>query len=126
MGSSSVIFAFLEDGTLEVHGTLAAVVRRFEAAEVEAGAVHFYDDSGTYLEPFFAHPRRHVGLLGWFGRRGRSDAYELRPNPAADQESFAIALYETITLVPNQWFASKDQLKSELSTRGVPVEYQPW
>jgi hypothetical protein len=121
-----VIFAFLEDGTLEVHGSREEVIRRFEAADVESGAVNFYDESGTYLEASFARPRRLVRLLGWLGWRSRRDAYELRPNPAADQESFAIALYETISVLPNEWFSSVEQIKSELSGRGVAVEYQPW
>lgn len=121
-----MIFAFLEDGTLRILASSAEVTDQFEAADVESGAVLFYDETGTYLEPRFAVARRHAGFLGWLGWRVAGDAYELHPNAAADQDSFAIALYETMTLAPNEWFASMEQLKSELATRGVPVEYQPW
>jgi hypothetical protein len=121
-----LIFAFLDDGTLQVHGSVAAVTGRFEGADVESGAVQFYDETGTFLEPRFSMARRKARFLGWLGWRSAGDAYELHPNPAADPDSFAIALYETITLAPNPWFASMEQLKSELATRGVSVEYQPW
>ena len=125
-GASRVIFAFLEDGTLQILASVAAVAGEFEAADVESGAVQFYDESGTYLEPRFSVARGTVRFLGWLGWPGAGNAYELHPNPAADQDSFAIALYETITLVPNEWFANMEQLKSELASRGVAVEYQPW
>lgn len=121
-----MIFAFLEDGTLQVHGSVVEATGQFEAADAESGAVQFYDESGTYLEPRFSVARGTVRFLGWLGWQGAGHAYELHPNPAADPDSFAIALYETITLAPNEWFASMEQLKSELASRGVAVEYQPW
>jgi hypothetical protein len=54
-----------------------------------------------------------------------SGTYELVEDRAAEEDSFALALFETQLLEPNPWFASIDQLKSALSAKGVTVEYQP-
>ena len=116
-----MIFAFLEDGTLQILETEAEAQREFEGIDVESGTVRFYDESGVYLEPRFTVPNRRgktFGLLSWV----ESGAYELVPNPNAQQDSFALALYETAVLQPNRWFASLDELKLALAARGVDVE----
>jgi len=107
-----MIFAFVEDGTLRVFGTAAEAVREYEAIDVESGAVRFYDEDGGVLQPRFTTPNRRV----------RSAAYELVPNPGADEDPIALALYETQSLWPNPWFQSLEQLKATLAAKGVAVE----
>lgn len=119
-----MIFAFVEDGTLEVHENLLAVQQEHEGIDVENGAVHFYDATGTYLEPRFTTPNRKGKILGPFGWVA-SGVFELVANSQAEQDSFAIALYETSSLRPNRWFTSLEQLKAELSSTGVVVEFVP-
>jgi hypothetical protein len=46
-----VIFAFVEDGSVEIKRDLAEVRRDFEAIDVENFVVAFYDENGTPLEP---------------------------------------------------------------------------
>jgi hypothetical protein len=119
-----VIFAFLEDGTLQIYETAAEAIRDHEGIDVESGTVRFYDENGAYLEPRFSVPNRRgkfFGLFGWVS----SGVYELVASPRASEDSFALALYETAALVPNRWFASVEQLKTELAARGVEVEYRP-
>jgi hypothetical protein len=119
-----MIFAFLEDGTLEVHEDLIAVQRAYEGVDVENEVVRFYDESGTYLEPQFIVPNRRgktLGIFGWVS----SGIFKLVANPQAPQDSFALALYETATLTPNRWFATLEHLKSELAKKGVAVELLP-
>lgn len=118
-----MIFAFIEDGTLEVHENLASVQREFEGVDVEEQVVRFYNESGVYLEPKFMVPNRRgkiLGLIGWV----TSGVFELVPNANAPQDSFALALAETNSLAPNPWFESLEQLKGELSARGVSVIFQ--
>lgn len=120
----TMIFAFVEDGTLEVHADLASVQRQFEGVDVESGVVHFYDVNGVYLSPHFIVPNQRgksFGLFPWVV----SGVFELVPNPSANQDSFALALYETQSLAPNPWFANLDVLKAELAGRGVAVEFDP-
>lgn len=115
-----MVFAFLEDGTLEVHATPLAATRQYEGIDVESGVVRFYDESGTYLEPRFTTPNRQgktLGLIPWVV----SGTYELEPNPSAEADPFALALHETSVLEPNPWFASLDELKVRLAARGVVV-----
>jgi hypothetical protein len=119
-----MIFAFVEDGTLEVHEDLAAVQREYEGVDVENEVVRFYDESGTYLEPKFIVPNRRGRLLGMFGWVS-SGVFELVANPDALQDSFALALHETVSLSPNRWFESLEHLKSELASKGVAVEFMP-
>lgn len=119
-----MIFAFLEDGTLEVHEDLLAVQREYEGVDVEDGVVRFYDESGTCLEPRFIVRNRRGKILGIFGWV-RSGVFELVANPNASRDAFALALYDTAVLTPNRWFSTLEHLKSELARKGVAVEYRP-
>jgi hypothetical protein len=119
-----MIFAFVEDGTLEVHEDLVAVQREYEGVDVENEVVRFYDESGTYLEPKFIVPNRRGRLPGIFGWVS-SGVFELVANPDAPQDSFALALHETVSLSPNRWFATLEHLKSALARKGVTVEFVP-
>jgi hypothetical protein len=113
-----MIFAFVEDGTLELIDSTAEAQRRYEGIDVEGETVRFYDETGTYLEPIFKTPNRTgkiLNVLGWIA----SGTYDLVPNPNTDQDSFALALFETSTLAPNRWFSSIEHLKSELLSQGV-------
>jgi hypothetical protein len=118
-----MIFAFLEDGTLEVHEDLASVQREFEGVDVENEVVHFYNEQGVYLEPEFIVPNRSGKLLGLFGWVA-SGVFQLIPNANAGRDSFALALHETSSLAPNRWFGSLEQLKSELLAKGVVVSFE--
>ena len=118
-----MVFAFLEDGTLVVHATPQDAAREYEGIDVESGVVRFYDEGGTYLEPRFTTPNRQgrlLGLMPWV----ESGTYELVPNPSAEADAFALALYETSVLEPNPWFDSLDALKATLAARGVAVDWQ--
>lgn len=117
-----MIFAFVEDGTLAVHEDLASVQRAYEGVDVENQVVRFYDGRGVYLEPKFIVPNRRGRVLGLIGSI-TSGVFELIPNTNAAQDSFALALYEATSLEPNPWFESLEQLKTELSARGVPVTF---
>ena len=116
-----MIFAFLEDGTLQILESEAEAQREFEGIDVESGTVRFYDESGVYLEPRFRVPNRSgklLGVLGWM----ESGVYELVPNPDAQEDSFALALHETGILQPNRWFSSLEELKTALAARGIEVK----
>jgi hypothetical protein len=117
-----MIFAFLEDGTLEVHEDLTSVQREYEGVDVENGVVHFYSEDGVYLEPHFIVPNRRGKLLGFLGWV-TSGVFQLIPNAKAEQDSFALALHETSSLAPNRWFTSLEHLKSELSAKGIAVTH---
>jgi hypothetical protein len=117
-----MIFAFAEDGTLSVHETEADVQREYEGVDVENRVFSFYNEDGVFLEPVFVSPNRRgktLGLLEWVA----SGVYKLVPRPLAEEDSFALALFETSILNPNPWFQSLVELKSKLSQKGVVVEF---
>jgi hypothetical protein len=118
-----VIFAFVEDGTLHVYEMAQEAIRAYEGIDVESGVVRFHDESGVYLEPRFIHPNQRGKLLGIF-KWVESGAYDLVANPAAEEDSFALALYETRILDANPWFTSLGELKSALAAKGVEVEWR--
>jgi hypothetical protein len=59
-----MVFAFLEDGTLVIHESVAEACRQYEGIDVESDVVRFYDESGTYLRPRFTTPNRTGKTLG--------------------------------------------------------------
>ena len=84
--------------------------------------VSFYDEHGTPLAPVFSVPNRHGRFLGLFPWSA-SGVFDLVPEPASTGDSFALALFEAVSLDPNPWFGSIDQLKDTLRERGVKVDY---
>ena len=112
-----MIFAFLEDGTLELVADAAEARREYEGVDVEAGVVQFYDDQGAALQPRFSVPNRSgrtLGLIPWV----ESGVYELVPAADPGIDSFALALAEAVSLSPNPWFSSLEALRAHVRTRG--------
>lgn len=64
-GDALVVFAFVEDGSLEVKRDLFEVRRDPEAGGVENLVVKFYDQKGTPLKAVFGTPNRRHKLLGF-------------------------------------------------------------
>jgi hypothetical protein len=108
-----MIFAFLENGTLDVLPDGTAVRRAFEGIDVESGVVQFYDPTGTYLAPHFTKPnrtRRFLGIFSWVV----SGEFDLRPDPTAPDDDIWTCLAETSVVNPNPWFANLDAVRQFL------------
>jgi len=119
-----MVFAFVEDGTLEVFPDQATATREYEGVDVESGTVRFYGVGGTYLKPVFVRSNKGgklFGALSWV----QSGEYHLVPDAVASEDSFALSLFETVALEPNPWFASMEELKTALAQEGVSVQYTP-
>lgn len=113
-----MIFAFIDDGTLEIYEDEASAARAHEGIDVESGTVHFYSEQGMPLAARFVTPNEHGRWLGLF-RWVSSGAYQLIPATESDADPFALALRETVALAPNSWFSSLDELRAALRQRGV-------
>ena len=120
----SLVFAFVEDGTLRLFPSREVAAVEFEGIDVESGTVHFYDSMGRHLKPHFLAPNRVTKLFGPIGSVV-SGTYELVPSEAPDEDTFAVAMHETQALEPNTWFRTLDDLKEELRKTGVQIEYVP-
>jgi hypothetical protein len=98
-----MIFAFVEDGTINVLADDEAARREFEPIDVESNAVVFYAEDGTWLEPRFTEPNRR-SLFGLMLRQGR---FELVPRPDAkadEVDSVQVALAGASHVDPNPHF----------------------
>ena len=111
-----MIFAFVEDGTLQVKADLAEVRRDWEGIDVESRAVEFYDEDGRALEPVFTRPNRQGRLL-WMVRWVESGEYELRPATDPSMDPISVKLAETAHLHPNPWFDTLDDVRRYLAGR---------
>ena len=109
-----MIFAFVEDGTVEVLASESAA-RTWEPIDVESRVVVFYADDGTWLEPRFTRPNRHR-FFGWVLEQG---AFELVRNPAGHPtiDSIDAALSEAVALEPNPYFRTIDDIRRHLAAR---------
>jgi hypothetical protein len=117
-----MIFAFNEEGTLDIIENADDARRTYEGIDVEAGMVSFYDEHGIPLAPRFSVPNRRgrfLGLFPWV----ESGVFDLVPEPAGTGDSFALALFEAVSLNPNRWYGSISGLKDTLRERGVTVDY---
>lgn len=116
------VLAFVEDGTLSVYANAEEAQSAYEGADVENGVVKFYRRDGVFLAPMFTTPNRYgkfLGLFPWV----ESGVYKLVPDPAADEDPLALALFETSVLDANPWFSSLEALKVSLAQEGVDVEW---
>ena len=117
-----MIFAFVEDGTLQILADVDQARRDHEGIDVEAGAVNFYDERGTPLVARFSVPNRRGRFLGLFPWM-ESGVFDLVAAPGSTADPFALALFEAVSLEPNAWFGSLESLKDTLRERGVKVDY---
>ena len=110
-----MLFAFIEDGTLEVLADQAEARTRFEPIDVESGVVAFYDDQGRPLAPVFPH-RSERRFLGF---RIDSDPgpYELELSADKTVTPFETTLAEAAAMTPNAWFASLDAVRAHLAAQ---------
>jgi hypothetical protein len=108
-----MIFAFVEDGSLEIKRDLSEVRRDFEAVDVEDLVVEFYDDKGHPLEPVFTRPNRRRSFLGFFVSLEQGE-FELRPTQDPAWDPIEIMLDEAVTLEANPFFKSLDEVRAYL------------
>jgi hypothetical protein len=110
-----MIFAFIEDGALDVLADVQAARDRYVPVDVESGVVEFYDDSGAPLRATFPH-RTEKKL---FGVHLGSDPgpYELIPGADAAVTPIEAQLSEVVVLTPNPWFGSMEEVRAHLAAR---------
>ncbi len=113
-----MIYAFIEDGTLELIADAGEARSKYEGIDVEAGVVTFFDEKGAPLEAVFSVPNRRgktLGLIPWV----ESGVFDLAPAVRHDGDSFALALSEAVALAPNPWFRTLDELRAHARQLGI-------
>jgi len=108
-----VIFAFVEDGSLEIKRDLSEVRRDFEAIDVENLVVEFYDQQGTPLKAVFTKPNRRRKFLGFMLAIEQGE-FELHPTDDPTSDPIEVMLDETVALEPNPFFNSLEEIRAHL------------
>jgi hypothetical protein len=108
-----MIFAFVEDGSLEIKRDLSEVRRDFEAVDVENLVVEFYDDKRRPLEPVFTRPNRRRRFLGFFESLEQGE-FELRPTQDPTWDPIEAMLDQAVTLEANPFFNSLEEVRAHL------------
>jgi hypothetical protein len=110
-----MLFAYNDDGRLEVVDSVAEARDNFAAADVEAGVIRLFDDRGRYMAPHF--PER--SEKKFLGMKMSSDPGPFHLKPAeATAEKLLDELGPTIVVMPNRWFKDIDAVKAHLSKSG--------
>lgn len=107
-----MLFAYNDDGRLEVVADVSDARRRFESSDVESGAVRLFDERGRPLTPRFPHrtERKFLGI------RISDDPGPFELNPAPDgAESLREAFGPTVVLMPNPWFPDLEAIRAHLA-----------
>ena len=110
----SVIFAFGDDGGIEVFTSIDDAKRDWEPIDVESGIVVFYDDDGTWLKPDFIKPnkRQFFGIILTHGE------YTLvREAAPPEVDPIDVALAEAVYIKPNAYFNSVDAILRHIRAR---------
>jgi hypothetical protein len=109
-----MIFAILDDGTLQVHEGLADVRRRHEAPDIESGAVRLFDVGGRPLTPEFEGPVTERGL---FGLRWADPVAPFTLVPAAaDVPDLSASLRAVVQMEANAHFSTLDGVRTYLAS----------
>lgn len=106
-----MLFAYNDDGRLEVIADEDEARRSFAASDVEAGVIRFFDSRGEPLTPRFPQrsPKKFLGMTF----SGDPGPFELLP--AADGgETLIDALGPTVVLMKNRWFTDVDAVRAHL------------
>jgi len=110
-----MLFAYNDDGRLEVVENVSEARDNFAATDVEAGVIRLFDEAGRYMAPHFPErsERKFLGL------KLSSDPgpFHLHP-PTATAEQLLDELGPTIVVMPNRWFKDIDAVKAHLSKTG--------
>ena len=113
-----MIFAFGEDGTLELFADLGEVRVHCEGIDVESGVWDFYDENGEPLLPVFRTPSRiRTYLFGLFSSVTSSQDFSFKPAADATEPSLLQCLSPSVVLAPNSRFSSIDEVRSYLEGR---------
>ena len=107
-----MLFAYVDDGRLEVVADEIEARRQFEGSDIESGAIRLFDASGKPLTPTF--PQR--STKKFLGMRISDDPgpFTLVPSTENDAETLQEALGPTVVLMPNRWFNSLAEIRDHL------------
>jgi hypothetical protein len=100
-----MIFAYIDDGTLDVLADLADARRRYAGPDIEDGVVRLFDERGAPL-----------GVTYPSAAGDHSRAYDLRPDVSSGSELLAVVLDEVNVLMANPWFPEVDDVRAHLAT----------
>jgi hypothetical protein len=105
--TTSMIFVFSDDRSLSVISK--PDYGEFEGVDVENGVYRYFDKDGTYLKPVFTKPNETGHALGFIPSVA-SGEYEFQAVPDSDEDLF-FYLDRAISLEPNEWFHSLDEVR---------------
>jgi hypothetical protein len=107
-----MLFAYNDDGRLEVVEDVAEARDNFAASDVEAGVIRLFDETGRHMAPHF--PER--SEKKFLGMKLSSDPGPFHLQPAAPGAARLLdELGPTIVVMPNRWFKDIDAVKAHLS-----------
>lgn len=107
-----MLFAYIDDGRLEVIADEAEARSKYDGSDVENGVVRLFDAAGKPLVARFpARSERRI-----LGVRISSDPgpFELEPAVGKDAETLAQAMGPVVILMPNRWFKDLDAVHAHL------------
>ena len=106
-----MLFAYNDDGRLEVVADEAEARNNFAASDVEAGVIRLFDEHGKVMTPSFPQRKQKKFL----GVTVSSDPGPFHLTPSGpDGERLLESLGPTVVVMPNRWFTDIDAVKSHL------------
>lgn len=110
----TMLFAYNEDGTLQIVADVQEARRHFESSDVESGAITLFDEAGRPLAPVF--PQRSERRILGVRVSGDPGPYDLVPDRATGAESLGDVLVRANVLMPNPWFADLASVRLRFQT----------
>jgi len=107
-----MLFAYIDDGSLSVIADEQEAREKYEAEDVESGAVRLFDSRGKPLEPRFPNrsERKFLGMR----ISSHPGPFCLAPAQEPGAETLLDAMGPVVVLLPNQWFKDLDAVRAHL------------
>jgi hypothetical protein len=109
-----MLFAYIDDGRLEVLEDIAAARREYASDDIESGTIRLFDDAGNPLTAVFQarSARKFLGMVISDDR----GPFDLVPSAQPDAEKLVDAFAPSVVLMPNRWFKDVDAVRAHLAT----------
>ena len=108
-----MLFAYIDDGRLEVLEDVTEARREYASGDIESGTIRLFDGAGNPLTAVFParSERKFLGMV----ISSDPGPFELVPSVEPEAEKLVDAFGPSVVLMPNRWFTDVAAVRAHLA-----------